>query len=315
MYQDVTNRVRIDFIGHQKIDHKEINSPVSVNNLIYKAKSKDEIWIEETTSQIGEWRAIFRSTYMRWALCINGLFVAEEKYSDPQWSKNNEFTIHSLRGVPPIKRVIARWKGKETAEAYKKIIPTLAAFGIMDLYGCLEEFIFAFYRIYLRHNPCDLLQGEEFKTLKKLYRKQKVNLDLRKKWEEKIEKRLDQWQEKKIYKGLKTVFLNFCSNAELNTPSWYQNTRIETWAETIKGIAVLRNALTHGVTKVSPELAEFSRGLYSMNFNFVEDSPIVVQLEHLQAVDMFCEQLLTALNASLIERAVGPKSKLKYVLG
>jgi hypothetical protein len=40
-------------------------------------------------------------------------------------------------------------------------------------------------------------------------------------------------------------------------------------------------------------------------FKFKEKEPLVIYFHHLQGVDLFCEQLLDALNLSLLERAYG----------
>ena len=43
-----------------------------------------------------------------------------------------------------------------------------------------------------------------------------------------------------------------------------------------------------------------------MTFDFEEGKPLTIESYHLQGVDYFCEQLLTALNFSLIEMVHGP---------
>lgn len=52
--------------------------------------------LRKQLKKIGEWRAYFRSTYVRWALALNGLHVAKDRY----YSKKADtvgFSIESLR--------------------------------------------------------------------------------------------------------------------------------------------------------------------------------------------------------------------------
>jgi hypothetical protein len=57
------------------------------------------------------------------------------------------------------------------------------------------------------------------------------------------------------------------------------------------------------VTNVPPELAEFSLQPANMGFDFREGEKLEINLRHLQGVECFLDQLLTALNLSLLERA------------
>jgi hypothetical protein len=71
-------------------------------------------------------------------------------------------------------------------------------------------------------------------------------------------------------------------------------------------IALVRNALVHGASVVSEELAAACAKPYRGTFDFQLGAPLVIQLYHLQGVEFFCEQLLTAINMSLVERVHGP---------
>jgi hypothetical protein len=78
---------------------REWSDPVlletGVANVIHESAKPEEQWITETTTQIGEWRSKAHSTYMRWALSINGLLVAERTYRD--WPAEKQFYVTSLR--------------------------------------------------------------------------------------------------------------------------------------------------------------------------------------------------------------------------
>jgi hypothetical protein len=54
--------------------------------------------------------------------------------------------------------VIAEWDGPKAAEAHRQTMPMLAAFGLIDLYANLEEFVFEVYKVYLGANRDQFLR-------------------------------------------------------------------------------------------------------------------------------------------------------------
>lgn len=179
----------------------------------------------------------------------------------------------------------------------------MAAWGLIDLYSCIEEFVFEFYKTFLDHNPDSIIKGSEFRNLRRLKRESVKGPECEEKWKVAWKERLESWQRKRLYDGLNKVFLAYTSVTGLKTPSNYKSSTIETWAETIKGISELRNCFTHGVETVTKELSDFSSKPNSMLFDFEEGKPLSIELKHLQSVECFLDQLLTAINLSLIERA------------
>lgn len=308
------SRGSFDLVGHNIIFIPEgyIDHLPPINNIIIKATHPEEQWIEDVTEQIGDWRAKLRSTYIRWSLAINGLHVAAEKYADPEWAKQHRFVVESLR---PDDSVIANWDGQTASEAHRKTVPMLTAFGIIDLYANLEEVIFSLYRTYLNYHPNKILEGDDFKELRQLQRQAKTDASQRAVWEKAWQEQLNRWHRKKLYDGLGKVFKAFCNSAAIKAPSTYEHTTVETWAEFIEIIALLRNALIHGATTVSEELAAVCARPYASTFDFTEGKPLVINLYHLQGVDLFCEQLLTALNLSLLELVYGSVGKNYYTYG
>lgn len=295
----------IDLVGHQRILVDQIDPAIlsSINNIVYKSTDVSTKWIEETTVKIGDWRAIFRSIYIRWALSINGLHVANERYISSKEEKS--FYINSLRmdNGTAKQTKIAEWDFPTAAEAHIKTLPMLSAYGLIDLYGCFEEFIFDFYRIFLKHNPTHLLSGDENKALKKLYKASLAHPTLVVDFNEKFNDRLNTWQRKRLYDGLGKVFLAYCHQADIQKPSAYKHTTPETWSQTLSGIGLIRNALTHGAKTASKELADFCATPYNNGFTFKEGDSLEIELFHLQATEMFSDQLLNALNISLFELA------------
>lgn len=291
-----------DFVGHQKfsLDETSLGDRASIQNFIVEPKSSEDAWIKETSSKIGDWRANFRSTYFRWALAINGLEVASNHYQS-RVKETRGFMIESLRSYGP--EQIALWNFSTAAKNHRDTMPMLAAWGVADLYSSMEEFVFQFYKLYLSQYPESLLRGEEFRHLRRLRRDASQSVEHQRVWEAAWGERLANWQIKRLYDGLNKVFLSYIEVAGLKTPSIHRLATVETWADTIKGVGELRNCFAHGVTTVSKELAEFSRKPHSMMFDFVEGKPLTIELRHLQSVECFLDQLLTALNLSLIERA------------
>jgi hypothetical protein len=291
-----------DFVGHQKfsLDEASLGDLASIQNFIVEPKSPEDAWIKDTSFKIGDWRANFRSTYFRWALAINGLEVASKHYQSRSREQTG-FTIASLRshGVEQI----ALWDFATAAKNHRDTMPMLAAWGVADLYSGMEEFVFQFYKLYLSQHPDSLLRGDEFQHLRRLRRNASQGVEHQCAWEAAWTERLANWQKKRLYDGLNKVFLSYTEVVGLKTPSIHRLTTVETWADTIKGIGELRNCFAHGVTTVSKELAEFSQKPHSMLFDFAEGEPLTIELRHLQSVECFLDQLLTALNLSLIERA------------
>ena len=167
--------------------------------------------------------------------------------------------------------------------------------------------MFDLYKIFLKSNPEVLLKGSEFKTLKKLYRKHNNSEDLKKQWEKEWEKRLNNWHRKKLYDGLSKVFLSYCNEANLKTPSHYKETNVSIWADNIEFIALIRNHLVHGATKVDKELGEFSDNRPWIPNLFKEGDDLNLSIRHLEAIELFTAQLCNAINFSLIEYT--PKNK------
>lgn len=161
-------RHETDFINHiivPSFNFEDVDK-LHPDNIILKTDDARLKWIEESTLKIGnKWRSSFRSTYIRWALAINGLNLAETKYSDTKWKEKNEFYVQSLRGKAELKP-IAVWNGDFAAKAHHDTINVMVAFSIIDMYSCFEAFIFDLFRIYWNHNPSKLLKGNEYKELR-----------------------------------------------------------------------------------------------------------------------------------------------------
>lgn len=281
------------------LNHKELK----FDNWIVEATSPDKIWIQESTEKIADWRGIFRSAYMQWAITINGLVVAKEKYEKIK-TDDFAFEIKSFRLINGEHKIvpIANWDAETASKAHFDSIPLIRTYSFTDLYNCLEEFVFDLYRLYWLCNPDNLIKGQEFRELRVLKSKKDLGEQAQLDWINAFNERLNNWQRKKLYDNLGKVFLSYCNEARLQTPSMYKNTTIETWAETITGISIVRNSIVHGSKVVSKELADFCTKPYSLGFDFKEGDELKIELYHLQVLELFMNQLLSGINMALIER-------------
>lgn len=291
----------VDLVGHVVLGDARLVPPASVSNLIMKAATDQGRWVETFTSQIGPARARFRSTYFHWAMAINGLHIAAERYASKAWqSGHGDFFITGIQPLAP-RAVLASWPGDEAAAAHEATLPKMAAWGYIELYAALESSIFDFFRAYWELRPDGLIRGPDFRELRRLKRAAEADgadeaaiTAWRKDWAA----RLDGWHRKKLYDGLHRVFLSFCAETGLKTPSKYTQTTVETWAETIEGLGLLRHLLIHGEQTVPDELEAFCAKPHSMSFDFKAGAPLRVNLFHLQAFELFADQFLSGLNLS-----------------
>lgn len=314
-------RDRVNFVQQVKFEELRefLAGPAKTfgpaENIIHKTDRPDQQWIVETTAVIGDFRTKARSAYFRWAMAINGMHVAAERYQAWTDDSDKRFTISSLRRRGNDLQTVrmALWTGTQAAENHLDTAETIAAYGLCDLHACLEEFILSFYRIYMRHHPTPLMQGD-FAALKKLRQKSKKDSAAMERWQKAIELRLDTWQRKISFDSLKKTFLAYICLSQLQKPSWFKHTDPTTWADSIAVIALLRNHITHGETHASKELADLCKLPHAVGFQFEEGEEISINLHHMQIVEMFINEFLTAMNASLIERAVGPQPALRVML-
>jgi hypothetical protein len=294
----------VDLVGHVVLGDARLVPPADVTNVIMKAATDNGRWIETLTSQIGPARARFRSTYYHWAMAINGLHIAAERYASAErQAQHGDFVITGIR-PPESRAVLASWSGGEASHAYRSTLPKMAAWGYIELYAALESSIFEFYRSYWDLHPDRLIRGPDFKDLRRLKRAAEAegaDEAAFAAWNEAWSERLDGWHRRKLYDGLHKVFLAFCAETGLKTPSNYEETTIDTWAETIEGLGLLRHLLIHGEQVVPDELEAFCAKPHSMSFKFKTGDPLRVDLFHLQAFELFSDQLLTGLNISATE--------------
>jgi hypothetical protein len=64
----------------------------------FTASNEESIWVHEINKVVMEFGGVFHSIFLRWAVTINGLHVATDKYSDPEWkNKGLGFAVQGIR--------------------------------------------------------------------------------------------------------------------------------------------------------------------------------------------------------------------------
>ena len=295
-------RSRVSFAPQKVISiDGQMGTDVPLTNVILKSQVPENAWINEATARIGDWRSLVRSVYLRWAITINACVLAKERYEQMPAAKALQTkSIRVTDGVPEL-TVIAQWSGGEAARNYSQTTALLAAHGVVEIYGAFEDIIFDLYRIVLQHNPAPIIEGPEFRNLRRLWRTRLESDEALIAWETAWERRYEKWRRKRAYDGLHTVFTALFKHAGLVRPSSYQLTDVEDWSRWIEMLGELRNLIVHGSPAVSQRLADLSTETLA---GFHAGDELDVDLTHLQAAECFFDQLLSAINISLIEGAM-----------
>lgn len=291
-------------------ENYKVTSP-AIDNLIFKelgciiydsGENPKYKWIEKSTIVLREFSDIIKSTYIRWALAINGLNLGHEKYNKEDF-KGKAFSITSARFVNgDITRVnIMAWDGPTAGQNHLDTVNMLASYAIIDLYSLLEELILKLFKIYWFYNPENMLVGKENRSLRILYRDKDSNPEA---WESAWNERLDKWQRNKIYDGIGKIFISYYSSASLKVPKDRKEFTIENISTTLKSISILRNCLIHGSPSIPKELAEISNIDKVNEFPFLEGEKIELNLNHLISIEQFTNAFVATLNISLIEKLI-----------
>jgi hypothetical protein len=287
---------RIDFVGHEHIEVSDIKENRSFDNVIISASNQNQKWIEETTEQIGDWRAKFRSAYIKWALCINSIEKAIDRYSEKEY----EFFIQSYRNDEHGKiclSKIALWKGNEVSDNYRIIMPLMAENGIVELYSIIEEYIFISYKIFLNHNPSVILSGQEFKELKKLYKARNNSTELAEEWNVRWKERINNWHRKKAYDGIKKIFNSYSQVSKLSMGGLGE--ALTEIAEGLNVVALLRNLLVHNEPLVTEEFARLtSQNICPFPNIFEKGKKLAPELSTLMGIEHMCDRMLSVINFS-----------------
>ena len=274
-----------------------------------QSEAPEKQWILEANEATMDFGGVFHSIFIRWAVTINGLHVAAEKYKSEQWKQSGRsFAISGIRnksdGTGPHLTNVQIWPGEKASDIHSSSIPMLSAWAFCNMYSCLEEFIFKIYRCFLEHHPLTICEGDEFKDLRRAYRKKDESAESRDRWVEAWSNRLESWHRKKLYDGIEKIFLSFINRSNLKIPAAYaKQFQYEDIAKTLGGIALIRNSFIHGATKVSTELEDFCGDFHGLFFKYKTGEDFSITLHELATFEYFTDTLTQTLNTSLIELA------------
>jgi len=270
-----------------------------IHNFVYNTNNESEKWISKTTYMIAEFRSEILDAYVRWSLSINGLYKAHEKYSSVDF--NALFTVSALRlskdGTPALEKIV-EWDKITASENHLKVTSMMGAWGIIDMFGLLETFIMSLFEVYYLSNPEDLIKGNEFKEIRRLYRAKDSSQEAKEAWDIAIKNRIDKWKYKKIYDGLESVLLSYVTKTniyETNRVIWDKN------VSAFKALKKLRNLLMHGNVTADKEYDDLTSPDYLRGIRFKECENLSVTTEHLQSVELYIHMFLTNLNMGIFE--------------
>lgn len=308
---DQTSWTKLNFIERESISIMDPGALETENIKWFEftVTDKESKWVQEINEVVMEFGGVFHSIFLRWAVTINGLHVAADKYSNPEWKKKGMgFTVQGIRnrkdGSGPEYTNVRVWDGSMASVVHSSSIPMLAAWAFCNMYSCLEEFIFKIFRVYLNSNPLEICKGEEYKDIRKIYHARDKSNEQHSAWIEAWSERLESWHRKKLYEGLEKVFKNFINKTGLQIPSFYgAKYDYNDIAKTLGGIALIRNCFVHGVTKVPPELALFCESFHSLFFSFTEGESFSLSINDLATLEYFTDTFTQTLNNSLFELA------------
>lgn len=297
-------RNRILFVGHDTAFPADPNAPVPMSRiwLTYQTDEPDKQWIVEATSRSAEHAAFYRSVYMRWAITINALNLARDRYAEPP--RRGLQILHVVPGSQgPEIQPLDIWEPETSVANYTKSIPLMAAYGIQDLFGAMEEIIFDLYEIYLDAHPLEILEGPDFREQRRLYRERNDSPENRAAWSAAWTERMTGWRRKRIYDGLHRVFKAFWERTGLKRSSACTGSDIDDWCRTIEIISELRNLLVHGENLVSTRLGDLVAAQPYLGMTFVANEVLEVALMDIMIVERFFTDVIVMINESLMELA------------
>jgi hypothetical protein len=242
---------------------------------------------------------------MRWAITINALHVARDRYRALHGQTGLSVYHLKAAGDDVVKEHLVIWSGEQAAENYELSIPLMSAYGVQDMYGAMEEIIFDLYEVYLNENRHDILKGDEFRDLRRLERESRNDKEVAGAYEKAWQERLDGWRRKKLYSGLHNVFHSFWNRAGLKRPPWYKHTDIGDWCTTIEIFGELRNLITHGEDKASQRLEELVSKQPFLGLTFEAGTELHIKLSDMMIMEHFLVNLLNTINLSLFQRGIG----------
>lgn len=296
------------------LSDEELNKPIQW--LIFECSSPEKQWLCAANEIIMEFGGVFHSIFLRWAVTINGLHVAAEKYQSKEWLNSGKaFAVSGIRNSLSERAHelthVQVWDGKMAGEVHASSVPMLAAWAFCNMYSCLEEFVFNMFKTFLNAHPLVICKGDDFRTLRQSYRNREIDARHTAEWENLWSERLEKWHRKRLYDGLEKVFTNFVNQSGLKVPSSYEERFSYTdIAKTLGGISLIRNCFIHGATEVPKELGDFCKTFQASLFSFKTGDRFEITLHELATLEHFTHSLTQTLNNSFMELAYPELKKM-----
>lgn len=189
-----------------------------------------------------------------------------------------EFEIKSLRNKSSSTSYeqIALFSVESIGQMHIEALPNAYRYGFVDLFQKLESFIFELYRTYYWECPKTLFQGKEFQDLRKSYKSRSDSLEAQETWEKEFSERLNRWQKKRGYDGIKNILLAYFNDIKLKTSSRYKFTNTDTWAETLEILSCVRNLLYTDVNLQARSLQIFVVNLIQMDWTSRKEIKLIL---------------------------------------
>jgi len=311
MSHNQTSWTELNFIERQMVPimSPDYDQEKPIKWIEFECSTPEKKWIYDVNTITMDFGGVFHSIFLRWAVTVNGLHVAAEKYKSQEWANSGKgFAVTGIRnaedGSGPNQTYVRIWDGKMASEVHASSIPMLASWAFCNMYSCLEEFVFKIFKVFLDAHPLTICKGDQFRDLRRAYRERELNGDRLSEWNEKWSNRLNSWHRNKLYDGIEKVFNNFIQQSGLEIPSSYKGKYdYSDIAKTLDGISMIRNCFIHGETEVPNELGEFCKTFQSTLFQYKSGDKFAITLHELATLEHFTDTFTQTLNTSFFELA------------
>ena len=266
-----------------------------IKHIAFETENEDLSWLEESSKLGLLYHATFHSIFLKWAVAGNGLHVAADKYKGRKDGQVFRISGYRSDGKAIIPVSLHDYPGNIASQLHVEASLILAGWGFCSLYSGIEEMLFLLFKLYYAHDPENLLQGDEQKPLKALYRKREDNESSKAVWEAAFAERFDQWRVHKGYQGMEKNFSNYVRVTKLDFTS-ASMVPVEKWGKTLNIVSEIRNCFVHGARTVSPKLAGLCATPESFGFSFTEGEPFRIDMNDLAILEMFLDEFTTMLN-------------------
>jgi hypothetical protein len=103
------------------------NAEKPVKWIDFECEDPARQWIKEANSITMDFGGVFHSIFLRWAVAVNGLHVAADRYKSTEWiDSGKRFTVtgfrNALDGSGPSQTHVRIWDGSRASEVHSSSI-------------------------------------------------------------------------------------------------------------------------------------------------------------------------------------------------